>query len=71
MDQDKMKNKGEEFAGKAKRKAGEHTEDDQLRQEGRKDEAMSKGKQAGDKAGDAARDAAETAKEKARGIFNR
>ena len=70
MDQDKLKNKGE-FAGKAKRKAGEHTDDEALRQEGRKDEAMSKGKQAGDKAGDAAHGVMENLKEKARGIFNR
>lgn len=71
MDQDKIKNKAEEMAGSAKRKAGEHSDDEELRSEGQKDEATAKGKQAGDKAKDAAQDTMENLKEKARGAFNR
>ncbi|MGW0228474.1 CsbD family protein [Actinopolymorpha singaporensis] len=59
---DKMKHKAEGAKGKAKVKAGEATGDDQLRDEGRADQAQAGVKRAGDKVGDAAEDVKDSAK---------
>ena len=53
---DKVENKSEELKGRAKEAAGSVTDDDELRNEGRADQAESSVKQAGEKAKDAADD---------------
>ena len=53
---DKVDNKGEELKGRAKEAAGAATGDDELRNEGRADQAESSVKQAGEKAKDAVDD---------------
>ncbi|MGH3504949.1 MAG: CsbD family protein, partial [Nocardioidaceae bacterium] len=55
--EDKMSNKAEEFAGKAKEAVGKATDDEELEAQGRGDQAKSGLKQAGEKAKDAAKDA--------------
>lgn len=50
---DKMKNKAEEMQGKGKEAAGQATDDDQLKTEGRSEQAKSDLKQAGEKVKDA------------------
>lgn len=56
------KNKADELKGRAKEAAGAVTDDNQLRDEGRRDQASAKLKQAGDKLVDAAKDAADAVK---------
>jgi uncharacterized protein YjbJ (UPF0337 family) len=56
------KNKADELKGRAKEAAGAVTDDNQLRDEGRRDQAGAKLKQAGDKLVDAAKDAADAVK---------
>jgi colicin import membrane protein len=68
---DKIRNKAEEFMGAAKRKAGEATDDDELRANGRAEEGKAKGKQAADRAAEAGRDAKESMQDKARQAMNR
>ncbi len=51
--QDKAKNAGESTKGKAKEAAGKATDDRELRDEGRADQASSDLKQAGEKVKDA------------------
>jgi uncharacterized protein YjbJ (UPF0337 family) len=53
---DKIDNKAEELGGKAKEAAGNVTGDDELKAEGRGDQASSHVKQAGEKVKDAAKD---------------
>ncbi|HCB07724.1 MAG TPA: CsbD family protein [Nocardioides sp.] len=53
---DKVENKGEELKGRAKEAAGAATGDDELKNEGRADQADSSVKQAGEKAKDAVKD---------------
>ena len=53
---DKVENKGEDLKGRAKEAAGSVTGDDDLKNEGRADQAESSVKQAGEKAKDAAGD---------------
>ena len=53
---DKVDNKGEELKGRAKEAAGAATGDDDLKNEGRADQAESSVKQAGEKAKDAVGD---------------
>ncbi|HEY9290342.1 MAG TPA: CsbD family protein [Microlunatus sp.] len=53
---DKAKNKATEVAGAAKEKAGEAMGDDELRREGKRDQAKANAKQAGEKVKDAADD---------------
>jgi uncharacterized protein YjbJ (UPF0337 family) len=53
---DKVDNKGEELQGRAKEAAGAVTGDDELRNEGRADQAESSVKQAGEKVKDAVED---------------
>jgi len=53
---DKADNKGEELKGRAKEAAGAATGDDELKNEGRADQAESSVKQAGEKAKDAVDD---------------
>lgn len=50
---DKWQNKADELSGKAKAAAGDATDDDQLRAEGKKDESKANLKQAADKLKDA------------------
>jgi uncharacterized protein YjbJ (UPF0337 family) len=50
---DKIKNATQETTGTAKEKIGEWTGDDDLRTEGKKDEAVGSVKQAGEKVKDA------------------
>jgi uncharacterized protein YjbJ (UPF0337 family) len=59
---DKAENKGEDLKGRAKEAAGSVTGDDELKKEGRADQAESSVKQAGEKAKDAARDLKDAAK---------
>jgi len=54
---DKLENKKDEVVGGAKEKVGEATDDQEMRREGRKDQAKSNVKQAGEKIKDAVRDA--------------
>lgn len=51
---DKFKNKGQEISGKVKETIGDVTNDDQLKAEGLKDQALSKSKQAGENIKDGA-----------------
>jgi uncharacterized protein YjbJ (UPF0337 family) len=53
---DKVDNKSEELKGRAKEAAGSVTGDDELRNEGRADQAESSVKQAGEKVKDAVDD---------------
>jgi uncharacterized protein YjbJ (UPF0337 family) len=53
---DKLENKKDELAGKAKQKAGEATDDEQLEAEGRGQRAKGSLKQAGEKVKDAFKD---------------
>ena len=53
---DKADNKGQDLAGRAKEAAGSLTGDDDLKSEGRADQAESSVKQAGEKAKDAVGD---------------
>jgi uncharacterized protein YjbJ (UPF0337 family) len=53
---DKVDNKGEELKGRAKEAAGAVTDDDELKNEGRADQAKSSVKQAGEHVKDAADD---------------
>jgi uncharacterized protein YjbJ (UPF0337 family) len=53
---DKVDNKSEELKGRAKEAAGAVTNDDELKNEGRADQAESSVKQAGEKAKDAVED---------------
>lgn len=53
---DKIKNKAQEIAGRGKEKAGDATDDDQLRAEGRKDQSAANIKDAGEKVKDAFKD---------------
>ncbi len=53
---DKVDNKGEELKGRAKEAAGAVSGDDELKNEGRADQAESSVKQAGEKAKDAVGD---------------
>jgi uncharacterized protein YjbJ (UPF0337 family) len=53
---DKFENKKDELAGKAKQKAGEMTDDEQLEAEGRSQRAKGNLKQAGEKVKDAFKD---------------
>jgi uncharacterized protein YjbJ (UPF0337 family) len=53
---DKADNKGEELKGRAKEAAGAVSGNDELKNEGRSDQAESSVKQAGEKAKDAAGD---------------
>jgi uncharacterized protein YjbJ (UPF0337 family) len=53
---DKAENKGEDLQGRAKEAVGALTDDDELKHEGRADQAESSIKQAGEKAKDAAGD---------------
>jgi len=53
---EKVENKGEELKGRAKEAAGAATGDDELKNEGRADQADSSVKQAGEKAKDAVKD---------------
>jgi uncharacterized protein YjbJ (UPF0337 family) len=50
---DKAKNKAEELIGQAKKSAGEATDDDQLKAEGKTDQIKANLKQAGEKIKDA------------------
>jgi uncharacterized protein YjbJ (UPF0337 family) len=50
---DKLKNKAEQVSGAAKEKVGEHTGDDSLRAEGKKDQVKGNLKDAGEKVKDA------------------
>ena len=50
---DKAKDKAEEMIGKGKQNVGEHTGDDDLKNEGKKDEATGDLKQAGEHIKDA------------------
>ncbi|MDQ0680342.1 uncharacterized protein YjbJ (UPF0337 family) [Arthrobacter pascens] len=50
---DKMENTGEKFGGKAKEAAGEATDDESLKNEGKMDQAKADLKQAGEKVKDA------------------
>lgn len=52
---DKAKNKFEDVAGKAKEKVGEVTDDDSMKNEGRRDQAKADLKDAGEKVKDAFR----------------
>jgi uncharacterized protein YjbJ (UPF0337 family) len=54
---DKIENKKDELAGKAKEAVGSATGDDALERQGRNDQAKSGLKQAGEKVKDAAKDA--------------
>lgn len=60
---DKISNKGEEAVGKAKERAGDATDDEDLRSEGKADQMSAKGKQAVDEASEKAKEAADKAKE--------
>ena len=53
---DKVDNKSEDFKGRAKEAAGAVTDDDELKNEGRADQAKSSVKQAGEHVKDAADD---------------
>ena len=53
---DKVDNKSEELKGRAKEAVGSVTDDDELKNEGRADQAESSVKQAGEKAKDAVGD---------------
>ena len=53
---DKAKNKVEELGGKAKEGAGKATDDDQLKNEGKGDQAKGNVKQAGEKVKDVFKD---------------
>ena len=53
---DKVDNKSEELKGRAKEAVGSVTDDDELKSEGRADQAESSVKQAGEKAKDAVGD---------------
>jgi uncharacterized protein YjbJ (UPF0337 family) len=53
---DKTENKGQDFKGRAKEAAGSVTGDDDLKNEGRADQAESSVKQAGEKVKDAVGD---------------
>jgi len=53
---DKLDNKSEDLKGRAKEAAGSVTGDEELKQEGRADQAESSVKQAGEKAKDAVDD---------------
>jgi uncharacterized protein YjbJ (UPF0337 family) len=59
---DKVENKGEELKGRAKEAAGAATGDDELRNEGRADQAESEVKQAGEKVKDAVEDVKDAAR---------
>ena len=50
---DKLENKGQDLAGKAKEATGKATDDEKLESEGRTDQASSDLKQAGEKVKDA------------------
>jgi uncharacterized protein YjbJ (UPF0337 family) len=54
--------KVDELKGRAKEAAGAITDDDQMRDEGRRDQSGAKLKQAGDKAVDAVKDVADAVK---------
>jgi uncharacterized protein YjbJ (UPF0337 family) len=54
---DKMKNKAQEAAGKAKQMAGDKTDNEDLENEGKADQAKADLKQAGEHAKDTAKDA--------------
>jgi uncharacterized protein YjbJ (UPF0337 family) len=54
---DKAQNKGDDLKGRAKEAAGSITGDDEMKQEGRADQAESSVKQAGEHVKDAARNA--------------
>jgi uncharacterized protein YjbJ (UPF0337 family) len=57
---DKIENKGQELIGEAKQATGKVTGDERLRDEGRRDEAAGKLKQAGEHVKDAAKGVKET-----------
>jgi uncharacterized protein YjbJ (UPF0337 family) len=59
---DKADNKAEDLKGRAKEAAGSITGDDELKNEGRADQAESSVKQAGEKAKDAVDDLKDAAK---------
>lgn len=59
---DKISNKAEEMAGKAKVSAGEATDDPNLKSEGQVDQASAKTKQAGENIKDALHDASSARK---------
>jgi len=59
---DKIKNKAQEVAGKAKEKVGEITGNDELRREGQADQAEAGVKQAGEKVKDGVGDAKDAVK---------
>jgi uncharacterized protein YjbJ (UPF0337 family) len=56
---DKIRDKAEEALGKAKEFVGEHTNDDELAEEGRDEQARAKLHQAGEHVKDAVHDAGE------------
>ncbi len=56
-DEDKIKNKAQQAKGKAKKAAGEMTDDERMKNEGKSDESKAKMKQAGEHAKDTARSA--------------
>jgi len=60
---DKISNKAQDLGGRAKEAAGEATGDDELRAEGRTDQAKAGLKDAADKVKDAVGDAAEKVKD--------
>jgi uncharacterized protein YjbJ (UPF0337 family) len=59
---DKIQNKAEELGGKAKAGAGEATDDDSLKAEGRADQGSAHAKQAGENIKDALREASNAVK---------
>lgn len=59
---DKIKNKAEEFGGKAKESVGDATDNERLQAEGASDQASAKAKQAGEAVKDGVSDAAEDTK---------
>lgn len=50
---DKIKNAGQDLAGKAKESVGEHNDDDSLKAEGKKDQASASAKKVGEDVKDA------------------
>jgi uncharacterized protein YjbJ (UPF0337 family) len=60
---DKIRNKTDEAAGKAKEKAGQAAGDEQLESEGQVEQMKAKGKQVADHAGDKAREVADEGRE--------
>ena len=59
-----MAGEGDELKGRAKQAAGDLTDDDELKREGKKDEAAGKAKDMADKAKDKANDAIDSVRDK-------